>query len=69
MKTKTKQGQVKVVNALATIHQILDEIAPNGKLNCKMNILQNESTFTFTTSGVCATFHIQEIGQKEGGKL
>lgn len=65
---KNRQGTVKVVNALATIHKIFDEIAPNGKLNCKMNILQNESTFTFTASGACATFHIQEIGQKEGGQ-
>lgn len=69
MKTKTRQGSVKVVNALATIHKILNEIAPSGTLECTMQSKKSETVFAFVANGVCATFHLQEYKpMKKGGK-
>lgn len=66
MKTKTittrKAGDVKVVNALASIHKILDEIAPNGMIHCKMNTRKNGARFVFTNNGIEAVLQIRKGG-------
>lgn len=66
MKTKTistrKAGDVKVVNALASIHKILDEIAPNGTIHCKMNTRKNGAKFVFSNDGIEAVFQIKKGG-------
>ena len=66
MKSKTipnrKAGDVKVVNALASIHKILDEIAPNGMIHCKMNTRKNGAKFVFSNDGIEAVFQIRKGG-------
>lgn len=62
MNTKNHQGKVKVVNALATIHKILDEISPDGTIFCKMQTSETDAHFTFVNNGIEATFHIQKGG-------
>lgn len=64
MNTKNRQGEVKVVNALASIHKILDEIAPDGKIFCRMQTSDNNALFTSTHNGIEATFRIQKGGIK-----
>jgi len=62
MGTKTKQGEVKVVNALAAIHKILDEIAPSGKIDCQMTTSGKQAKFIFNSNGIEATFQIRKGG-------
>lgn len=64
MKTKNHQGTIKVVNALATIHKILDEISPDGTIFCRMQTSESDVHFTFMNNGIEATFHIQEGGMR-----
>lgn len=71
MKSKSivsKSGDVKVVNAVSTIHKILDEIAVNGKLNCQMSTTQEDVSFVFISNGVCVTCHVQELNLQEGAQ-
>lgn len=70
MKTEqlvSKSGDVKVVNAVSTIHKILDEISENGKLNCQMNSTQNDLSFVFISNGVCVTCHVQAFSPVQEG--
>ena len=67
METKNRQGKVKVVNALASIHKILDEIAPDGTIYCKMHTSGTNAQFTFSNNGIEATFRIQEFKPTKGG--
>lgn len=57
-----KAGDVKVVNALASIHKKLDEIAPNGTIHCKMNTRKNGAKFVFENNGIEAVFQIRKGG-------
>lgn len=63
MKTKkllnTRSGEVKTVNAVAAIHKILEEMSPDGTLDCQMQSSKTEARFIFISGGVCATFHLQ----------
>ena len=70
MKTEqivSKSGDVKVVNAVSTIHKILDSIAENGKLNCQMDTTQTDVSFVFIANGVCVTCHVQELNPVQEG--
>ncbi|MDR1716325.1 MAG: hypothetical protein LBS20_10810 [Prevotella sp.] len=69
MGTKKQQGSVKVVNALATIHKILDEMAPSGTLDYIVESKKNETLYVFIANGICATLHVQVFNPvQEGGK-
>lgn len=71
MKTKTivsKVGDVKVVNAVSTIHKILDEISENGRINCQMLSTENDVSFVFIANGVCMTCHVQDMPIMKGGQ-
>ena len=61
--TRTRGGKVTVVNAVASIHKILAEIAPQGKVYCQMETSDTGACFTFTSNGIKATFSIQEGGK------
>lgn len=64
MKKTTQSGKVKVVNALASIHKILTEIAPEGTIFCKMTTTVKGASFTFNNNGIEATFQIKKGGIK-----
>lgn len=67
-KTKTltvqRQGDVKVVNVLASIHKILEEIAPSGMINCQMMTGSTQAKFIFKSNGVEAIFQIRKGGAR-----
>ncbi len=63
MKNKIKEGEVSIVNAVTSIHQILEEIAPQGKLYCTMTSHKSKVEFAFFQHGICATFQIKKGGR------
>lgn len=72
MKTESFQthrsGEVKTVNAVATIHKVLEQISSGGKIHCQMTNSDDESVLVFIGNGICATFDIQEFQpMQEGG--
>lgn len=64
MKTTTQSGKVKVVNALAALHKILNQIAPEGTIHCQMTTTVKGASFTFNNNGIEATFQIKKGGIK-----
>lgn len=60
--TVQKTGDVKVVNAVASIHKVLDEIAPSGFIPCKMLSGNNHVQFVFEQDGVEAIFLVRKGG-------
>lgn len=74
MKTKnipvTRSGEVKTINVVAFVHKVLDEMSDNGKLQCSMHNLKDESTTVLIANDVCVTIHIQSFATaKKGGML
>lgn len=56
-----RHGDVKVVNAVASIHKIFEEIAPDGMIGCEWLASKTETVFVFSSGDVCATFHVQPL--------
>ncbi len=62
MRSHIRRGNVTVVNAVATIHKIFEEIAPAGEIHCDMTTTENNAEFIFSNNGIEATFRIQKGG-------
>ena len=58
--TTARKGDVRVVNAVASIHKILDELAPNGIIFCNMQISNDGAVFEMSKNGIKATFRVEK---------